>query len=499
MPDTQPLSDLAKVIRSKNAGPWELTLDIMFSTREAYEHVRDSGVLTQKLIAELYSITVNDVITCMFFEPPWRSRRRFCAAAGREASANMTPSVPSNMRRCWTSRSRSLIDMEPTPRAQDPQWFRRILSQYPTGVCVITATDAVGAPVGVAVGSFTSVSMDPPLIGFLPSTTSTSWPKIEAVRRFCVNVLSATQESVCRAFALSGGDKFADLAWRPSPGGSPVLEGAVAWIDCVLETVHPAGDHFIVLGRVVDLDLQGASLPLLFFQGGYGRFAPLSFMAHDRQLGAQLALIERARPMLEQAAEAMRAQIVVSHCDGLVQSTLATAGTPHDRRTVASEIGQRIHVTAPIGIWWMAFARPEYVQAWLAGVREQELRTRYESAMARIRAVGYCLGLSVVREHMVELFSGREDPHSDPSPRERELIQALQIDPLAYAPSRLDADASAESQTDIVSLWAPTFSHIGEVDLGIAVAGYCRDGTALSTYSEQLLGLARGISQLAAA
>jgi 3-hydroxy-9,10-secoandrosta-1,3,5(10)-triene-9,17-dione monooxygenase reductase component len=160
--------------------------------------------------------------------------------------------------------------------ATDSRTFRRVLGHYPTGVCVITATQADGKPVGMAVGSFSSVSLDPPLVAFFPDRSSTSWPKIEAAGRFCVNILAEHQERLCQAFASKAEDKFAGISHRLSARGAPILDDVVAWIDCDLHAVHEAGDHFIVLGEVHALDVERPHKPLLFFQGGYGQFSPLA-------------------------------------------------------------------------------------------------------------------------------------------------------------------------------------------------------------------------------
>lgn len=154
--------------------------------------------------------------------------------------------------------------------------FRRVLGHYPTGVCVVTAVDDGGAPVGMVVGSFTSVSLDPPLVAFFPDKRSKSWPLIEGAGAFCVNVLASDQRDLCRQFATSGADKFAGISHRVSANGSPILDDVVAWIDCTLDAVHEAGDHYIVLGRVVALEVDRPSSPLLFFQGGYGVFSALT-------------------------------------------------------------------------------------------------------------------------------------------------------------------------------------------------------------------------------
>lgn len=159
--------------------------------------------------------------------------------------------------------------------AIDGATFRRVLGHYPTGVCVITATEPEGRAAGMIVGSFTSVSLDPPLVAFFPDKASTSWPRIERAGRFCVNVLASDQRRLCGTFAAKGGDKFAGVSHRLSANGSPVIDDVVAWIDCALHAVYEAGDHFIVLGQVMALDVARADQPLLFFRGQYGDFAPM--------------------------------------------------------------------------------------------------------------------------------------------------------------------------------------------------------------------------------
>jgi flavin reductase (DIM6/NTAB) family NADH-FMN oxidoreductase RutF len=156
----------------------------------------------------------------------------------------------------------------------EPSTFRHILGHYPTGVCVISAIDEHGVPVGMAVGSFTSVSLDPPLVAFFPDRGSSSWPRIEKAGRFCVNVLAEDQEHLCRRFAARIANKFDGLDYRISDSGLPVLSDVVAWIECTLHAVHEAGDHFIVLGRVDAMDIERDSHPLLFVRGGYGQFSP---------------------------------------------------------------------------------------------------------------------------------------------------------------------------------------------------------------------------------
>ena len=151
--------------------------------------------------------------------------------------------------------------------------YRQVLGHFATGVTVVTtATD--GQPAGLAVNSFTSVSLAPPLVAFCVARTSSTWPRIQAVGAFCVNILSEDQEDLCRVFATSGADKFRGVGWRPAESGAPILGGALAWIDCSIESEHPAGDHLIVVGRVRELGVAREGRPLVFYRGGYGRFDP---------------------------------------------------------------------------------------------------------------------------------------------------------------------------------------------------------------------------------
>lgn len=154
----------------------------------------------------------------------------------------------------------------------DDAKFRQVLGHFPTGVTVITAMHE-GAPVGLAVGSFASLSLDPPLVLFCPGNHSSSWPKIREAGSFCVNILGGDQEHVSRVFASKDPDKFATVGFVPSPiTGAPRINGTLAWIDCDIETIHPGGDHEIVVGRVRDLDASDNNGPLVFYRGGYGRF-----------------------------------------------------------------------------------------------------------------------------------------------------------------------------------------------------------------------------------
>jgi len=149
--------------------------------------------------------------------------------------------------------------------------FRNVLGHYPTGVSIVTADVPGIGPVGMVVGTFNSLSLEPPLVSFMPAKSSTSWPKIQSSGSFCVNVLGASQGELSRQFSARDGKKFEGAEWRPAPTGSPILSGVTAWVDCTIEQVFDSGDHEIVVGRVVDLSVESDELPMTFLRGRFGQ------------------------------------------------------------------------------------------------------------------------------------------------------------------------------------------------------------------------------------
>jgi 3-hydroxy-9,10-secoandrosta-1,3,5(10)-triene-9,17-dione monooxygenase reductase component len=167
--------------------------------------------------------------------------------------------------------------LTPVAHDPDPARFRQVLGHFCTGVTVITTVDQAG-PAGFACQSFAALSLDPPLVLFCPARTSATWPRIEQAGHFCANVLAGGQRELARVFGTSGVDKFAGLRWSPCSSGAPVLDGVLTWAGCTVEMVYEAGDHFVVLGRVVELGDCVAGQPLLFYRG---RFASTPARAVD--------------------------------------------------------------------------------------------------------------------------------------------------------------------------------------------------------------------------
>ncbi len=151
--------------------------------------------------------------------------------------------------------------------------YRQVLGHFATGVTVVTTAEGA-TPAGLAVNSFTSVSIDPPLVAFSVSRGSATWPRIRASGMFCVNILADDQEDLCRVFAGRSQQRFQGVGWRAAGSGAPIIAGVLAWLDCTLESEHDAGDHIMVMGRVHEMGVDHEGRPLVFYRGGYGRFEP---------------------------------------------------------------------------------------------------------------------------------------------------------------------------------------------------------------------------------
>jgi flavin reductase (DIM6/NTAB) family NADH-FMN oxidoreductase RutF len=153
----------------------------------------------------------------------------------------------------------------------DPLELRRAFGCFVTGVTVVTAIDGEGRPRGFTANSFTSVSLDPPLVLVCIARTTGSYPLFSRTAHFAINILSEEQRPISSRFASKDVDKFAQVQWRPGHTGSPLIAGTVAWLDCRAEQQIDAGDHLILVGRVLDFQ-HSAQTPLGFCRGNYLRF-----------------------------------------------------------------------------------------------------------------------------------------------------------------------------------------------------------------------------------
>lgn len=307
----------------------------------------------------------------------------------------------------------------------DTALFRETLGHYPTGVAAITAV-AEGRPVGMVVGTFSQVSFDPPLIAFLPTIGSKSFATLRTATAFCVNVLASDQETLCRRFATTGDQKFDGVGWRPAPHGSPILDGAVSWIECTFEDVWEAGDHFIVIGRVRDLAVERSTLPLLFFQGGYGRFAPGSFIAApDPELIQAAQLAEMMRSRVEELAEEFEVNCsVLAKVRWDAVQVLAANHSPIDE---PFPLGHRQPLLPPFGAVFMANATEPEVDDWLGRARNHDEGRREldRALLEKVRERGYSMLTAkpeVVARHQAVLSAFER---SDGLPQQERVVRRV--------------------------------------------------------------------------
>ena len=151
-----------------------------------------------------------------------------------------------------------------------PDDFRRVLGHFATGVTILTTVDGESRPTGLTVSAFCSVSLDPPQILVCVDHKSQSYPALRDGASFAVNILGAEHESISRRFATTRLDKFDGVPWSPGRLGVPLIDGALAHLECRTVSRHVEGDHTILVGRVEEAR-NGGGEPLLYFRGKYGR------------------------------------------------------------------------------------------------------------------------------------------------------------------------------------------------------------------------------------
>src|SRR5690625_1932668 len=369
--------------------------------------------------------------------------------------------------------------------------YRSVLGSYPTGVTVITAVGGNGEPAGMAVGSFTSVSMEPPLVAFYPAKTSSSFPKIRGARGFCVNVLAAGKEHVCHGFAARGGNKFRGIGWTPSPvTGAPVLEGAAAWLDCTLEQVADAGDHLHVLARVHDLGADSTSAPLLFHRGAYGTCATATTNGAEVDILEQLRMADNVRSRLERLADECGVQAVAVGTTGTQMVILDSVGRPHAGHA-AVRVGDRSPLVAPVGGLFVAWRGQAAADEWIARRRTpvpEPDRRRYVEQLAMLRERGWSLAVADDAHEELQKAIVRRHAAQDPVEHEALVLKHIlalsdQYDPPAFG-------ARARSDTQLLS--APIFDAAGTAVMAFSLwglpQGVCLDTVA--PFAEPLTRLA---------
>lgn len=380
--------------------------------------------------------------------------------------------------------------------ATDSRYFRDVLGNVPTAVVAITALDADGRPTGMTVGSFASVSLDPPLVSFMPGKSSTTMPKIQASGRFCANILAAGQEEVCRQLARSGGEKFSNLRWELSEHGTPHISGANAWIDCTITAVHDAGDHDIVVGSVDSLSVVHTESPLIFLRGGYGRFASSSLSAPAE---ADLYTPLRTIGLATMAMQALSTELDVECLASVVLGDqLVLVGSSQSGRNETSShqrLGQRMPFRPPLAIPLIAWQAEEAIERWFDRAPGPLDLEQLRPMVARVRNRGWSIVLRSPEQHRFErAVAGL--PLVDATPNQiAELNQAAESLTLdTYEPEVIEAAESYSVQL----MTAPVFDASGDVRLALTLYQLPRamTGTDIAHYGSRLTTLALEVGAL---
>lgn len=163
--------------------------------------------------------------------------------------------------------------MRPTTTGTDPTTLKAAYASFPTGVAAVCAQSG-GEVVGMAASSFTAVSLDPPLVSVCVMNTSRTWQRLRGSARLGVSILAADQGAVCGAIGTRRVDRFAGIDTAVTAEGAVFVRGAGVWLECEVQSLLPAGDHTIVLLRVVELDVDTDRQPLVYLAGDVRDLVP---------------------------------------------------------------------------------------------------------------------------------------------------------------------------------------------------------------------------------
>ena len=274
----------------------------------------------------------------------------------------------------------------------DSRLFRDVLGHYPTGVVAVTGVSPQGAPLAMVVGTFNSVSLEPPLVMFMPTKGSGTYAALRESSAFCINVFAHDQTAETRTLAQRDPDKFDKIGWTMSERGVPQVDNAVAFIHCTRVEEIDAGDHYIVLCAVEHVEVARPVTPLVFFQGGYGGFAPRGGTAYvDAGLIAAVRAAEVAHPQLSRLAERFDCEAValaqISERDQTIGAAARGASV-----LSPSRLGTRIPLIPPLGEAAVAW-QENYADKWLSRIfpPEPEVLEKYRARLEAVRSQGYAL------------------------------------------------------------------------------------------------------------
>ena len=357
--------------------------------------------------------------------------------------------------------SQSIVDNQPV---MDSRMIRDVMGHYPTGVVVVTGI-VDDEPVGMVVGTFSSVSLEPPLVSFMPMTTSASYAKLRTAKHLVVSVLADDQLQACRTLASKDPNKFEKVSWSPSSKGAPMIDGAVAYVHGQIDQEIGAGDHYITLLAYDEVAVNRPVTPLLFFQGGYGGFSTTGLSAHvDESMISAVRVAEASRPQLDALAEKFQcsahALVQISPIDQTIGATSYGGSSDADER-----IGVRVPLIPPLGEAAVAWS-PDQVDQWVSRIfpPDQDVINQYRCLAATIREQGYAVsridhdpaGYDALGHALSEYAGGELTPARDRAVRTT-IAESASFFGGSITPSDTDLD--------LASIVVPVFDPTSEASL----------------------------------
>ncbi|WP_191906567.1 flavin reductase family protein [Microbacterium lushaniae] len=361
------------------------------------------------------------------------------------------------------------------------------MTHAPTSVCAITALHPDGEAVSMVVGTFVSVSIEPPLIGFFPSAGSSSYARLRECPTFVVNVLAHGHEELVRVLATKGAsDKLAGVGVNSSPGGLPIIDGVAAWFECSLAGSMSLGDHDFIVGEVLAFEAFASVVPLVYLQGSIGSFrTATAALPSETSIVPVVRAIEAERPALDGLASDLGREVVVFARVGDELIAVASVGEEPNRAT--SVLGRRLPFAPPFGA--LLIDGDSELRDWLARSRRSERLEDWPDRVERARERGASVAL-VSQPHgafdgVVEEFSrGSHTPHL-----RRQLLAAMSELEENYEPD----DGALHSGAAVRSVQVR--GRIADVDVLLAVHGISQE-ISPSQCEDIIAQLARAAAQL---
>lgn len=351
------------------------------------------------------------------------------------------------------------------PHTFDPKVFREVMGHYPTGVAVITGRSSEGEILALVVGTFSSVSLDPPLVSFMPMKTSRTFQKLRKCESLCINILGGEQQAEMLAVAQRWENKLDGIEWYPSPSGDPILKNSIAWVDTTISDVVEAGDHWIVLCAVADLQITNSVNPLLFFQGGYGSFVGTERVSRmDYELLPAIHAAHSVSDRLNDLAHSIGCEVSVFAA--ISDDELATVFSALSAdATLEGGLASRFPMVPPIGDSYMFDKSEELQRRWMHKLKNasEEIHERHRKRLDFIQKHGYLLALlpengSQAYEQMIR--ATQEYKKANPTPmEERTIREAIGTTRLDYDPCELIPDETYDIGSIVLPVRDPSGSY----------------------------------------